>query len=87
MLWGPYIRGHMAMNRVDTRMPLDAYLDAVHAIMASVPPEAGERLKKINDQLIVVTAAADPERARRDWGLRPEHRVTKPLEQMGPPPA
>jgi hypothetical protein len=76
----------MAMARVDTRMPADHYLDSIHAIMVSVPPDTRERLKQLNDRLVVITATADPERARRDWGLRPEHQVVTPLERVAQPP-
>lgn len=86
MLWGPYLRGTMAIHRVDTRMPLDLYLDAIHAIMVTIPEGTKERLKSLNDQLVVATAMADPERARKDWGLRPEHQVVRPLEQVAQPP-
>jgi hypothetical protein len=86
VLWGPYLRGHMAMARVDTRMLPDAYLDAIHAIMVTAPDGTRDRLKQLNDQLVVATAMADPKRARKDWGLRPEHQVVKPLEQVVAPP-
>lgn len=86
MLWGPYLRGTLAMHHVDTRMPPDAYLDAIHVIMTTIPEGTKDSLKKLNDQLVVATAMADPERARKDWGLRPEHQVVRPLETVGQPP-
>lgn len=76
----------MAIQRVNTRMPPDHYLDAVHAILVTVPDGTKERLKRLNDQLVAMTAMADPERARKDWGLRPEHQVVKPLEMVAQPP-
>jgi hypothetical protein len=78
-LIGPYVRGQLVLQHVDPRIPLDAWLDAVHAIVATTPTDV---LKKINDNLTVNAAMADPEGARESWGLLPEHQINTPAEKV-----
>lgn len=59
-------------------MPLDGWLDAVHASLVTAPHDV---LKHLNDQLVVQAAMADPKGARETWGMLPEHQVTPSAEQ------
>lgn len=80
-LLSPWIRGQLALHGHslnDPRMPLDDLVAAIHATLASAPVDA---LKSINEQLVVAAVQVDPERARRTWGLLPEHQVTTPAER------
>lgn len=73
-----WIKGQFALHHVDTRTPLDGYIAAIHATLATTPVDV---MKQLNKQLIVAEVQADPERARESWGMRPEHQVTTPAEQ------
>lgn len=55
---------------IDPRVDADAFVAATWAIIVDAPDE---RLQKLEDRMILAVARADPERAREDWGLRPEH--------------
>lgn len=67
------------MSAHDPRIPIDDFIAAIHATIATAPTDI---LKKINDQLILGEVQVDPERARAMWGLQPEHQVTTPAEQQ-----
>lgn len=64
-------------------MSLKTYCDAVWSILVDAP---FERLEKIQDQLVIQEAIADPERARETWGLLPEHQRGAAKAQDAPPP-
>lgn len=54
-------------------------MDAVYASLVSAPHDV---LVKLEDQLVVNAALADPVGARETWGLLPEHQIHTPLERM-----
>jgi len=76
-LFGPWVRGQIALAGLDTRMPLDSWLDVIHASLATAPHDV---LKRLNESFVVNAAIADPEGARKTWGQLPEHRVTPSAE-------
>jgi hypothetical protein len=71
-IYGPYVRGQLALAGIDLRADLCTWLDAVYAIYASAP---FEQLDVLARQLVTKTAQLDPKEARKDWGRRPEHRA------------
>lgn len=71
-IYGPYVRGQLALAGIDLRTDLRTWLDAVYAIYASAP---FEQLDALTRQLVTKTAQLDPKEARKDWGRRPEHRA------------
>jgi hypothetical protein len=60
-------------------MSFSAWLDAVYASVATAPHDV---LEKMEDQLVINAALADPVGARETWGLLPEHQIHTPLEQV-----
>lgn len=76
------MRGHLVLHGAnDPRMPLSDWLDAVYASLVGAPFDVLERLE---DNLVINAALADPEGARESWGLLPEHQIHTPLEQLTP---
>jgi hypothetical protein len=71
-IYGPYVRGQLAMSGINLRTDLCTWLDAVYAIYATAP---FEQLDALTRQLVTKTAQLDPKEARKDWGRRPEHRA------------
>jgi hypothetical protein len=67
----------MALHGADTRMPLDAWVDIIHATLAAAPHEV---LGKLNDQFVINAVLADPVGARETWGQLPEHQIKTPAE-------
>lgn len=63
----------------NTRMSFSTWLDAIYASVASAPHDV---LEKLEDQLVINAALADPVGARESWGLLPEHQIHTPLEQV-----
>jgi hypothetical protein len=62
-------------------MSFSAWLDAVYASVATAPHDV---LEKLEDQLVINAALADPVGARETWGLLPEHQIHTPLERVRP---
>jgi hypothetical protein len=52
--------------------PLSAWLDAVFVIILETPYDD---IKKLEDQLSVMDALADPASARENWGATPEQQA------------
>lgn len=52
--------------------PLPIWLDAVYTAWADAPHEL---LQSAMKRFVIQEARIDPERARADWGLRPEHQA------------
>lgn len=52
--------------------PLHVWLDAVYTAWADAPHELLQAAMK---RFVIQEARIDPERARADWGLRPEHQA------------
>lgn len=72
----------MALGGIDPRVEAIDYLDALWAIIVDAPVD---HLIKLQDRMTVEVARADPERAREDWGARPEHqRASSGLMKAGP---
>ena len=82
-LYGPYVRGRLALAGLDSRTPVSAWCDAVYAILAEAPHGVLERLR---DRMVVAEATADPERARETWGLLPDHQAMAGTLADAPPP-
>lgn len=66
----PYVYGRMALGGIDSRAPADVWLDTIYAIVAEAP---GEKLEKINEQLVIHSARMRPD--RETWGALPEHQA------------
>lgn len=63
-----YVYGKLTLAGLrDTRVSAARWLDAVYAILMECPDE---RLRKMQDQLVLLTARLRPDRA--SWGLTPE---------------
>lgn len=71
-IYGPYVRGQLALAGIDLRTDLRTWLDAVHAVYAAAP---FDQLDALGKELVTRTAQLDPAAARKDWGRRPEHRA------------
>jgi hypothetical protein len=65
---GPYVRGQLALHRVDLRDDGARVLDMIHALIATAP---GEVLEKLDKELVMKGARAYPD--RDSWGVLPEH--------------
>lgn len=66
------------MHAHDPRLPIDDWVMAVHATIATAPVDV---MKRLNNQMIIADVQARPDRMRESWGLRPEHQVTTPAER------
>ena len=69
-IYGPYIRGQLALAHVTLRTPLADWLDAVYAAWVAAPHEALQAAAKT---MVVQSARLRPD--RETWGMLPEHRA------------
>lgn len=67
---GAYVRGKLAFADIRETADVGLWLDAVYAAYADAPHEV---LDKLNRQMVIKGAMIDPEEARKNWGVAPEH--------------
>lgn len=80
-MYRDYIAGRLGLAGLDLSTPLPVWLTAVYAAWADAPHEV---LQKAMREFAVQEAKLDPARARKTWGLRPEHRaMSRGLGQQG----
>lgn len=69
-IYGPYIRGQLALAHVTLRSPLREWLDAVYAAWVAAPHDVLEKAAKF---ITLRSAILRPDRST--WGKLPEHRA------------
>lgn len=80
-MYQSYIAGKLGLAGLDLSTPLPVWLDAVYTAWADAPHEL---LQQAMRRFVIHEARIDPERARADWGLRPEHQaLNRGLGQEG----
>lgn len=80
-MYRDYIAGKLGLAGLDLSTHLHVWLDAVYAAWADAPHAF---LVEAMKQLSIQEAKIDPERARKTWGTRPEHRaMSRGLGQQG----
>lgn len=69
-IYGPYIRGRLALAHVTLQTPIRQWLDAVYATWVDAPHEVLEKAAK---SMTLRSAMLRPDRST--WGKLPEHRA------------
>lgn len=69
---GPFLRGNLALHRIDLHTPLRRWLDCVYALWVQ-SPEVLKKARKIIDEHAVMVA---PD--RETWGATPEQIALMP---------
>jgi len=69
-IYGPFIRGQLALAHVTLQTPLSTWLDAVYAAYVAAPHEALQAAAK---QMVIQSARLRPD--RDTWGKLPEHQA------------
>lgn len=77
-----FIWGKLAIYRMDLRVPLATWLDAVYAIVMSEMDK--DRLDKMHASLTIASARARPD--RESWGLTPDQvALSQKMTKQQPP--